>query len=324
MIIKEALESKKIRKLKLILKRFPLHHPVRNEIEVELIKSVTGYNGEKSLDYHMELLPKDETYIFHDLRLPFGANYFQIDILILTPTFFLILEVKNMSGTLIFDQEFYQLIRIYKDKEEVFPDPISQVYRQTHLLREWLKQQKFPYIPIESLVVVSNSNTRVKSIPQHKDISNVVTHSANVLAKFHSYQNTRTKDVISKKDIKKLSRLLLKHHNEPNHNYFKQFSITETDLLKGVACTECLKLPMIRSRRKWFCLKCGHYDKLAHIEALSEYAILLKPSITNNECCDFFQIPSRHIVKHLLNSMELPTSQSGKHKIYLLDDLLQM
>ncbi len=324
MIVKEAAESIKIRKLKLIMKRFPLNHPVRNEIEVELIKSVTGYNGEKSLDFHMNLLPNDETFIFHDLRLPFGSAHFQIDILILTTAFFLILEVKNMSGTLIFDQEFYQLIRIYKDKEEVFPDPISQVYRQTHLLKEWLKQQKFPNIPIESLVVISNPHTRIKSIPHNMNISRVVTHSANLLARFHGYQHNRKTEFVSKKDLKKLSRLLLKHHSQKNHDIFQQFSISEDDLIKGVACPNCFTLSMIRSRRKWFCLKCGHYDNRAHIDALKEYALLISPAITSHECCEFFQIPSRHVVKHLLNSIELSSSQSGRHKVYHLDELLQV
>ncbi|KZE64152.1 hypothetical protein AWM68_13680 [Fictibacillus phosphorivorans] len=322
MIVKEAAESIKIRKLKLILKRFPPHHPVRHEIEVELLKSVTGYNGEKSLDFHMNLLPDDETFIFHDLRLPFGSNHFQIDILILTTTFFLILEVKNMAGTLIFDQEFHQLIRISNDKEDVFSDPISQVYRQTHLLKEWLKHHKFPEVPVESLVVISNPHTRIKYVPQSIKISQKVTHSTNLLAKFHDYQHMRKSEFISKKDIKKLSRILLKRHSQSNQDLFQQFSITQDDLIKGVACTKCFTLSMIRSSRKWFCLKCGHYDKLAHIHALKDFALLNGPAITVHECCDFFQISSRHVVKHLLNAIKLPITPAGRHNIYHLENLL--
>lgn len=322
MIIKEAAESIKIRKLKLILRRFPPLHHVRNEIEVELLKSVTGYNGEKSLDFHMNLLPRDETYIFHDLRLPFASNHFQIDILILTTAFFLIVEVKNMSGTLIFDQDFHQLIRISSEKEDVFPDPISQVYRQSHLLKEWLKYHKFPEVPIESLVVISNPHTRVTCVPQNTNISKKVTHSTNLLERFHAYQRMRKREFISKKEIKKLSRTLLKHHSQPNQDLFKQFSINQDDLIKGVACTKCFTLSMIRSRRKWLCIKCGHYDKSAHIHALKEFALLKSPAITNHECCDFFQISSRHVVKRLLNSIELPTSQSGRYTIYHLEHLL--
>lgn len=320
MIIKEAVESIKIKKLRLLHKRFPPDHAAHKEIESELMKSITGYKGEKSLDFHLELLPKDDTYIFHDLRIPFGSSHFQIDILILTTSFFIIIEVKNISGTLIFDQEFHQLIRIYKDIEEVFPDPVSQLYRQTHLFKEWLKLHKFPTIPIESVVIISNSNTQIKAIPEKANISKFVTHSANLLAKFHAYQKHYSKELVSKKEIKKLSRLLLKNHNQTDQDLFNKFNISADDLIKGVACPGCSKLSMVRVRRKWFCPNCGNYCSKAHIEALKDYTLLISPTISIHECCNFLQIPSRHTVKHILNGMNLKNSQKGKHKIYHLNE----
>jgi Zn ribbon nucleic-acid-binding protein len=321
MIVKEAAESIKIKKLRLLNKRFPPDHPAFEKIESELIRSITGYKGEKSLDFHLNMLPQDETHIFHDLRIPFRSSHFQIDILILTPYFFLIIEVKHMSGTLIFDQEFYQLIRIFKGIEEVFPDPISQLYRQTFLLKEWLKLQKFPLVPIESLVITSNPNTRIKSLPEKNYISKVVTQSANLLARFHTYQKHHQKEWMSNKDLKKLSRLLIKHHSQKEQDLFDKFSISKDELIKGAACPNCFTLSMTRARRKWFCLKCGHYSNNAHIEALKDYSLLINPSITNHECCDFLQVPSRYVIKHLLNALQLTTTLEGKKKIYHLTDL---
>ncbi|RZT21463.1 nuclease-related domain-containing protein [Fictibacillus sp. BK138] len=322
MIVKEAAESIKIKKLRLLHKRFSPDHPAEKEIEGELMRSIAGYKGEKSLDFHLDLLPKEETHIFHDLRLPFGSSHFQIDILIITPSFFLIIEVKHISGTLLFDQEFHQLIRTYKDIEEVFPDPISQLYRQTHLFKEWLALHKFTTIPIESLVIISNPNSKIMSIPKNMNISKSVTHSTNLLARFHTYQKHHKKDIITKKDIKKLTRLLLKHHNQTDQDLFKKFNISADDLIKGVACPKCCKIPMIRARRKWFCLDCGHYCNQAHTETLKEYALLISPKIPIHECCVFLQIPSRHTVKHLLDSLKLPSKIAGKHKTYLLDELV--
>jgi Nuclease-related domain len=322
MIVKEAAESLKIKKLRLLHKRFSPNHPAEKEIERELLRSITGYKGEKSLDFHLELLPKEDTFIFHDLRIPFGSSHFQIDILILTPFFFLIIEVKHISGTLIFDQEFHQLIRTYKDIEEIFPDPISQLYRQTHLFKEWLKLHKFPTLPIESTVIISNPNTKIMAIPENTNISKSVTHITNLLARFHTYQKNFQKEVYSKKDIKKLSRLMLKQHNHTDQDLFKKFSISADDLVKGVACPKCHQIPMIRSRRKWFCPSCGQYCNKAHIEALKEYALLISPTLPIHECCDFLQIRSRHTVKHLLDSLKLPSTINGKHKIYHLDELV--
>jgi hypothetical protein len=321
MIVKEAAESIKIKKLKLLHKRFSPDHPTEKEIEGELMRSIVGYKGEKSLDFHLDLLPIEETHIFHDLRLPFGSSHFQIDILILTPSFFLIIEVKHISGTLIFDQEFHQLIRIYKDIEEVFPDPISQLYRQTHLFKEWLNLHKYPMIPIESLVIISNPNSKVMSIPKNMNISKFVTHSANLLARFHAYQKNYPKEIITKKDIKKLSRLLLKHHSQTDQDLFKKFNISADDLIKGVACPECFKIPMIRARRKWFCQNCGHYCSNAHIETLKEYALLISPTLPIHDCCDFLQISSRHLAKHLLNDLNISATKIGKYKVFHLNEL---
>ncbi|WP_197205174.1 nuclease-related domain-containing protein [Cytobacillus firmus] len=52
---------------------------------------------------------------------------FQIDIIILTPYFISILEVKNISGSLYFNSIFTQMVRTIEDKEEGFPDPVKQV-----------------------------------------------------------------------------------------------------------------------------------------------------------------------------------------------------
>lgn len=321
MILKEAVESIKIKQLRIMLQRSSPSFGFRKEMESELARSFAGYQGEKSMDFHLDLLPDDGTFIFHDLRIPSGSNHFQLDILILTTKFFLIIEVKNMSGTLIFDQEFYQLIRIYKDKEETFPDPISQLYRQTFLLKEWIKQHRFPTTPIESLVIISNPQTRIKMIPQKTETSKIVTHSTNLLARFHNYQSIYEEEKISKKEIKKLCRYLLKQHSTKTPDLYKQFSMIENDIRKGVACPNCMALPMVRQKRKWFCLQCGHTSKDAHLEALKEYSILYKTFITIRECCDFLQIPSRHVVRHLLNSSNLPASKEGVEHTFHLNEL---
>lgn len=322
MIIKEAAESVKIKKLKLMFKRSPLDLPSRKDIESELARSLAGYRGEKSMEYHLNLLPKDDCYIFHDLRLPYDSHFFQLDILILTSAFFLIIEVKNIAGTLIFDQEFKQLHRIFNGIEDTFPDPISQLYRQTFLLKEWLNRQRFPSIPIESLVIISNPNTSIKAIPPQTNLAKHVTHSSDLLARFHTYQKLYKEEVISKKEIKKLSRLLIKQHNPGSPDLFSQFSIDKNDLIKGIACLKCESLPMVRMKGTWLCLQCGNSCKKAHIEALKDYALLIKPTITTCECSEFLQIPSQDMAKHLLNALNLTTSKIGRKNVYHLNELM--
>lgn len=321
MIIKEVTESPKIEQLRLILKRYSLEMTVRREMENELARSMAGFKGEQSLQYHLNLLPNEDCLIIHDLRIPHGNYHFQLDILILTSAFFLIIEVKNMAGTLIFDREFHQLHRILNNIEETFPDPISQLYRQTFLLREWLNRNHYPDIPVESIVIISNPNTSIKSTPSEKPLT--VTHSSNLLPTFHTYQKNHQHKFFSRKELKKISRQLLKQHATSLPDLYQQFSIKKEDIIKGVRCDECDNISMVRLKRKWFCTQCGQTSKSAHVDSLKEYARLISPTITTRECCEFLQVHSQDCVKYLLSSLQLPTSQLKRKNVYHLDALFK-
>jgi hypothetical protein len=97
----------------------------------------------------LSFLPKENYLIFHDLRLKNTEYYFQIDSLILSPYFALIIEVKNIAGTLHFDPVFDQLIRKLYDTEQGLPDPLSQVRKQTNQLYKWIEAHNIPILPIE-------------------------------------------------------------------------------------------------------------------------------------------------------------------------------
>jgi hypothetical protein len=318
MIVKEVTESIKMKKLEVILRRLSPLHQSYKEVEDVLARSKAGFRGEKSLDYHLELLPKENCYIFHDLRLPHGSHFFQIDVLILSPTFLLMIEVKNMAGTLVFDQEFNQLIRINKEIEETFPSPISQVYRQKFLFSEWLMHHRIPSFPIESLIVISNPHTRIRAIPEKNDLSKVVIHSNHLLAKFHAYNKIHEEEKLSRKELRKLTKLLLKQHTTSGSDVLQRYNIAENEILTGVICPTCSTLPMIRRKKQWFCSVCEFYSKDAHVEALKDYALLFGPTITNKQFCNFLHLSSRHSALHMLRLMKLPSSGEGRHMKYHL------
>ncbi|MEW9669496.1 nuclease-related domain-containing protein [Ammoniphilus sp. 3BR4] len=116
-----------------LLRRLPLNHPKREEILRNLEKRWTGYRGEQNLDYHLSFLPEKDYSLFQDLRLIQAKQTCQLDTLILSPHFALIIESKNIYGTLFFDQHSRQLIRTNKKQEEEgFPDPIMQAKRHKH------------------------------------------------------------------------------------------------------------------------------------------------------------------------------------------------
>jgi hypothetical protein len=143
MIIKKRTISLRIQQLEALLRRLPMHFPKRPEIEGELARYKAGFRGEQTLDYYLSYLPEKEYFIFHDIRLSDGIHYFQMDTLLLSLKYLLIIEVKNFYGTLFFDHTFHQLIRTANGNEEAYPDPILQVKTQQNKLEKWLEINKF-------------------------------------------------------------------------------------------------------------------------------------------------------------------------------------
>lgn len=317
LIVKSRKIPLKIRKLEALLRRLPQAHPKRKVIEEDLAKSAAGYKGEQSLDYYLSFLPESEYFIFQDLRLFEKNHYFQLDTLILSPSFFLILEVKNISGTLTFDQTFHQLIRTVNGVEEVFPDPIQQVRHQQFQFQNWLKSNHCPLVPVDSLVVISNPHTQIKTSGNSKPQLPVI-HSTSLLDKVNRLKEIYKEEILLKKDIRKLCKLLKKHDSPSNPEILERYQISKSDLLTGVLCTRCRAIPMDRKSGKWICPNCSFFSKDAHISALADYSLLVHSAITNEEAREFLHLSSRSIAHHLLMQMNIPYSGTTKGRAYSL------
>ena len=125
----------KVESLEAALLRLSKNYVKRPRVEQELGKAKAGYFGEKSIDYYLKDFSSNHFHILHDLRLCIANdNFFQIDILINTPNYLLIIEVKNYVGSLYFDGNFKQLIREKNGVEEGMENPIPQVINQQRKL----------------------------------------------------------------------------------------------------------------------------------------------------------------------------------------------
>lgn len=162
------------------LKRLPPNHPRKTEFLTKLNKKKAGYKGEKELDYHLAQLPEQDFIIFQDLRLPHKNTFFQLDNLLLGPSFFLNLESKYFSGALEFDQEFDQMIRTINDTQEAFLNPILQAKIQSSRFRIWLAHHQFTPLPIEYFVTITNQQTIIKNPSHNKEVSYRVCRSARI------------------------------------------------------------------------------------------------------------------------------------------------
>ncbi|WP_141431053.1 NERD domain-containing protein [Bacillus sp. 03113] len=318
LIVKKLEIPLHVKKLETLLKRLPEQHLNYQVVKDHLARQIAGYNGEKDLGYYLNFLPDEKYFIFHDLRLFNGKNFFQMDIQILSPRFILILEVKNISGILLFDSNFDQLIRTINEKDERFKNPILQVKQHQRQLKDWLITHKIPSVPIEALVVIQNPRTILKATSNHPAISQKVIHSENLQTRISTFENRYPNEVLTDKEIRKLTRLLMKKHTPNDPNILQQYNISEKELLKGVHCPKCSSLPMKKIHGKWLCPVCQHTSNNAHIPALKDYCFLISSSITNKDARDFLQVASGSVVKRIFHSMNLQYEGELKTRKYFL------
>lgn len=317
MIKKERFYPLSALKLEALLRRLPATHEKRPLIERDLAKVLAGYRGEQSLDYHLNFLDNEQYMIFHDVRLPLKNYYFQLDTLILTSRFAFILEVKNLFGSITFDPDFNQLIRIYRDAEEVFPDPVTQVNNQQFKLAQWLKNHGYT-IPIHTKVVISNSQTIMKSNTNNQRYLQQITRSTNIISAITKTADQQLPPILTDKDLKKLTRLLLKEHAELHRNDMKKYHLTEADLIPGLHCPNCSHIPLFKKRYKWHCSNCSYADKNAIVHSLFDYYLLLGPTITNSRFRHFFDISSPSVSTKTLTSLKLSKTGTTKGAVYHL------
>jgi hypothetical protein len=307
-----------IKVLEALLRRLPPNHPIRPDIEAELNNYQAGYKGEQSIDYYLSFLPEKDYFILHGLRLPYKNYFFQMDTLILSKSFFLILEVKNISGTLLFDDSFKQLIRMKNNGEkEVFKDPLQQVKLQQYQLANWLKDHKFTNIPIEHLVVITNQNTLLQTNNPNSEYIHKVIPSARLLSKINEIRISRKEERLTEKDLKIISRQMMKKHVPSKPEILNTFNISTSDLLNGVLCETC-KSSMFRQKGKWICPECYNSSKNAHVNALMDYALLFDSTITNKQFREFLHIPSRYMALRLLKDLNLKAEGPKKNRKYHL------
>lgn len=318
MFIKDLTKVERLMKLEVLDSRILKAHPKVPEITQDLIKQRSGYKGERAVSYYLSFLPEKEFYIFHNLRLQMGKHYFQIDFLILTIHFALILECKNVFGELFFDSTFKQLIRTSNDQEEGFPDPISQVKWHQKKLCSWMESHHFSHFPIEILVVMSNPNAILRKDPDDKGITEMVVKSQNLLERIDEITQRHPTEAIDHKGMRKLCKTLLKSHTPEDIALLKYYGVHKSDIITGVQCPECQRFAMIRHKKKWFCEQCGSYSKNAHEKAIEDYLLLIQPTVSNKEFRDFTHLPSIYTANRQLNAMNLVQSGTNKGRRYSL------
>ncbi|WP_010195703.1 nuclease-related domain-containing protein [Bacillus sp. m3-13] len=294
------------------------NHPKRPQIEQDLAKRMAGYKGEQSMEYHLSFLNERNYYILQGLRLHSPTNYyFQMDVLILTSKYFLIIEIKNIIGQVTFENHFSQFIRTLNGIEEGFYNPLDQVKKQKLRLDSFIESQKMKRPPIKSLVCFTNPQTIIRSDSRVK-ASQSVMHAHNLFSKLEELNQQFNSSIFTEKELLKISRKLLKQHCEEDVNILERYDISPDEIIKGVQCPGCSNIPMTRQNGSWFCNGCNTKYKEAHKATLEDYLLLFGPNITHQELKEFLGLTTNSTTSKIIYSLGLTHCGSRYRRTYKL------
>lgn len=302
-----------------LYRRLPPQHHMKERVFSDLKRTRTGVRGEKEVDYPLKFLTEQDYLILQHLRLPDQNGSFQIDNLILSEEYMLILEVKNWYGTVIFGENG-QVTRVGDHGiEEGFPNPIPQAKLQRHRLQKWLHSHGFPNIPIDFFVVISFPSTIIKSASVDIPIPDKVIHNNHLFFEIQKISEIYQEPILKMSRLMKLAQQLKKAHIPSNENILSKYGIKKEELVKGVFCPKCFAVPMKRKTEKWYCSKCRHTSKVAYFSALNDYKWLVGDYITNREARVFLRIDSPHVIKRLLQKGSFVSFGNTSNRKYILE-----
>lgn len=301
MIYKNRAIPNELKALQSLDKRLPRHHEKKHIIQKELYNSQAGYAGELELDTHMnDYNPDYPSARLNDLYLHNNGVYFQIDSLLITPTAFIIIEVKNYAEKTVITENPMQFIKVYKNGDrKARPNVINEVNRKILHLQKWLYKRAIK-IPIEGLITFAQTNELVFETTnlEMKILSNDE-------APAYLESLTMQQHILDEATIRKIALELAGNHKEYNpFPLIARYGINPSDIQSGVLCPSCQQLGMKWKREKWNCI-CGHQDKNAHLYTLDEWFMLIQPTITNREFRHFSKLTNPNIARTLLRKSGL-------------------
>ncbi|MEK4131300.1 nuclease-related domain-containing protein [Solibacillus sp. FSL W8-0474] len=294
-----------------LMKRIRMDDSETSAIQQEFYRLEAGLSGEQKIKRLLtDFYFKSDFHIFYNFECK-NSNGFthQMDALLLTPNFLLVIEVKQISGTLFYKPSLHEFFRVQDQMNENFPNPLDQAYRHQLFLEHQLKTWQL-CIPVYHIVVLANYRAKLD-------------------------ESLNNFPIMHMSGIPRFIERLYKHHPKPRAHLTilqKQFqqlyeplpprrTIEKHRLRTGVLCKQCDYVNEMHYKQGYFiCPVCGAKSKEALYETLLQYRILVSPRISNKAFREFFNIPCIHIASKLLAKAGLEKHGTNKGTYYIIPE----
>ncbi|CAM3789217.1 nuclease-related domain-containing protein [Mesobacillus zeae] len=316
MIAKEREMPLRLQKLEALDRRLPHSNPMKAVVTEAYRKRKSGYYGEVALDKHMDTYLAHQYTILRNIRLPVRDSFFQIDTLLLSPAFILVIEVKNHSGNIALDPKYNQMTHTYQQNTAInYNDPLLQVKLQQSLLKEWLQNHSKLSLPLDHLVIFTNPAVHIEtSSPAYYSR---VCRLNQFLDKITYIEKSYSKPTATSKEIKSLAKIIAKRHcPESEIDILNYYNLSEDNILKGVHCTECGNFHMKRVAGIWCCPACKNRTKDAHFQVISDYFLLINSNLSNKCLREFLCLSSPSTTLRVIHSMDFVVVGKNKGRRY--------
>lgn len=294
-----------------LLRRFIGSFEELNLVRSQLDLANAGIAGEERVKKAFEDCIRNEEILMHNLHFISDSNYsYQIDFLLLTPYFILLVEVKNISGTLHYDSKLRQFsCTKFNGETKTYPNPFDQLLRHHEFLYYFLKNAEI-HLPIHSLIINANQNSTLDASFHDQPII----HLSSIRNTLNELKSRYPKVTSKQKLIK------LKHFLESNFAFHEGNRYISTHLLKkGVLCPTCrFESKMIYENRTWRCETCEKNNRKALKLALKDYRILIGAEITNSMFRDWTGLENIYAASKILRYFNFPSTGKNRGRVYTI------
>ncbi|TFD96267.1 nuclease-related domain-containing protein [Jeotgalibacillus sp. R-1-5s-1] len=303
MIFHKRTPSLRASAYEILARHLSTHHPARLELleEASLLKA--GEFGEKKVTRLVQSLNQDDIHLGENLLLPFENARMQIDHLLLTPSFALIIETKHMKGHIRLDLRNEQMYRIYHDGTiKAYLHPVLQAERHREGLQDLFSKWGIT-LPIHTLIVFSHHDVFLEYVGDDSNLPKNVIRSERLQIKLRDLlkQNNDPKADIPKV-IKKIRKSLLPEEIFSTLDHFK---IQKEDIRSGIWCPACEKLSQRWIAKRFRCIDCNLSAPEAVRESLFVYLTFIKSQLTNQEGRDFLRIEAADTARRIFLKNDL-------------------
>ncbi len=311
MIILARQQSEAQKILDALIRRLPSTHAEFTHYNERLRRIQAGYAGEQRVDAEwLEMNLPHPHYFLHDLQVinRFGTSH-QMDTIFLCPHFILILEIKNITGYLEFDESFAQFTRTNAEGHvEGMVDPLHQVKRHVEWMKGMILQEQLE-IPVKYAVIFATKNAILSQSLRGQPVF----HVSGMRYQVNAWLQQHNEVIMDEVALQRFANLLFAMHTPMK----RQLTLPTQDIVKGVLCPHCSNGQIMSYRyQKWFCERCGLEDYHAIFTALEDYRLLIGEWLTNKSFCEFFAVHSPNVAYRLLQQLPLQAVGTKRHRRY--------